>query len=190
MGKVGEKYTFIDNNSFSRATLNLAASHSRTNFLTTQKSFINPSNLLSMGHATLHSINKSEAIFCISDKTIRVTDSSVGPFLWSSAFLNVKELVILPLCHLKTLALKSGNIDKSSVQISFIHMTGRCGSTLLGQMLEKVPNTLVLSERGEISSEDYKDILHAVFSIICSYLGLRTSRMKIMNSDHPSECCI
>ena len=77
------------------------------------------------------------------------------------------------------LALRSGNIDKSSIQITLIHMTGRCGSTLLGQMLEKVPNTLVLSEplalsfpsmmyqRGDISYEEYKDILYSVFCIMC-----------------------
>ena len=103
VGKVGEKYTFIDNNSFSRATLNLVASHSRTNFLTAHNSFINPTYLLSMGHATLHSINTSEVIFCISDPKIRVTESSVGPFLWSSGFLNAKELGIIPIRHLKTL---------------------------------------------------------------------------------------
>ena len=81
MGKVGAKYTIIDKHSFPRATLNLAASHSRTNFLITHKSFISPTSLLSMGHATLHSINKSEAIFCISDR-IAVLDLSSGPLLF------------------------------------------------------------------------------------------------------------
>ena len=107
---------------------------------------MNPTKLLSMDNATLHSINTEEAIFCISKQGVRVTDSSVGPFLWSSGFLNAEQLAIVPLHHLHTLASQSVNLLEPNLQIAVIHMTGRCGSTLLCQMLEKVPSTLVLSE--------------------------------------------
>ena len=132
-----------------------------------------------MGHVTLHSINRSEAIFCITNPSMRIIDSVVGPFLWSNGFLNAEKLAILPLEHLKTLAHQAGNPHQTRLQIILIHMTGRCGSTLLCQTLEKIPNTQVMSEplslsfpgmmyqRGEISYAEYKDILCSVFCVMC-----------------------
>ena len=70
------------------------------------------------------------------------------------------------------------NLDK---KLTFVNMTARCGSTLLGQMMARTPNTCVLSEpwalvhvnymlnQNLISETEFKTILRNIVRILCNW---------------------
>ena len=79
-------------------------------------------------------VNENNAIFCVSDKDICTLDTTIGPFAYINTFIAAKKLVILPLQHFHRLAEEAGNPFKNGLSIVMIHMTARCGSTLLGKI--------------------------------------------------------
>lgn len=69
----------------------------------------------------------------------------------------------------------------SDRKLTFVNMTARCGSTLLGQIMARTPNTRVLSEPwalvhinyllncNHISETQYKILLRNVVQILCNW---------------------
>ena len=95
----------------------------------------------------LMGVDDKRAYFCISDEKVDPYHSSVGPFLWANTFIAIKKILILDINHFHRLAKVRGDpFEKGQLDITIIHMTSRCGSTLLGQILERVPRTRVMSE--------------------------------------------
>ena len=56
-----------------------------------------------------------------------------------------KQLIFMPHSSFDQLASEIGEVPCDKM-LTFVNMTSRCGSTLLGQMIAQTPNTRVLSE--------------------------------------------
>ena len=116
-----------------RGTLCIAAHHDETNFLYLHHSYTHPKYILENKHVVLRTITKDSAIFFVSDKHVSAYDSTVGPFSFANLFVTAKYMVVLPLESFNRLADEAGDaIKMHGLKISIIHMTARCGSTLLG----------------------------------------------------------
>ena len=115
-----------------RGTINLIENHDKANFLYIHDSYVHPSVILKHDNIVLKGLNAKYAIFCVSDENICTLDTSIGPFAWVNMFIAAEKLVFLPIKHFHRLAEESGDPFKNDLKISMIHMTARCGSTLLG----------------------------------------------------------
>ena len=94
-----------------------------------------------------------------------------------SQFLNAKKLVIMPQCSFNRLGAEVG--DPTGRRITFVNMTARCGSTLLGQMISRTPKSRTMSEPWSlvhihghvnqrlISMSEYKRLLRNVVRLLC-----------------------
>ena len=118
-----------------RGTINLIENHDEENFLYLHDSYIHPSLILKHDNIVLKGINSKYAIFCVSENNVCTLDTSIGPFAWANMFIASKKLIFLPLKHFHRLAEESGDPFRNNLRISMIHMTARCGSTLLGNTL-------------------------------------------------------
>ena len=115
-----------------RGTINLIENHDKDNFLYIHDSYVHPSLILKNDNIILKGLNARYAIFCVSDKNICTLDTSIGPFAWANAFIAADKLIFLPIKQFHRLAEESGDPFRKNLKISMIHMTARCGSTLLG----------------------------------------------------------
>ena len=115
-----------------RGTINLIENHDEANFLYLHDSYLHPSVILKQDNIVLKGVNAKYAIFCVSDENICALDTSIGPFAWANMFVAANKLVFLPIKHFHRLAEESGDPFRNNLKISMIHMTARCGSTLLG----------------------------------------------------------
>ena len=59
----------------------------------------------------------------------------MAPFLFIIQFFAAKKLVIMPHYSFNRLSAEVG--DPSDRRLTFVNMTARCGSTLLGQMINR-----------------------------------------------------
>ena len=80
-------------------------------------------------------VNTKYAIFCVSEKDVCPLDTSIGPFAYVNMFIAARKLIFLPINHFHRLAEESGDPFKNNLKITMIHMTARCGSTLLGRVV-------------------------------------------------------
>ena len=92
-------------------------------------------------------------------------------------FLAAKKLVILPHSSFNRLAAEVG--DPTDRKVTFVNMTARCGSTLLGQMISRTPKAFVMSEPwawmhihghyigNDISMAEYKRLLRSAVRLQC-----------------------
>ena len=91
-----------------------------------------------------------------------------------------KQLILMPHSSFNRLAAEIGAAP-SDRKLTFVNMTARCGSTLLGQMIARTPNTLVLSEPwalvnvncllngNQISLTEFTTLLRNVVRIMCNW---------------------
>ena len=167
-------------NIYSRGTINLFGNHDETNFLCLHDRYVHPNYILEHDNVMLMGVDDKRAYFCISDETIDPCHSSTGPFLWANTFIAARKIVILDINHFHRLAeIRGDPFEKDHLNVTIIHMTTRCGSTLLGQVLERVPRTKVMSEpkpfayvanmymTGKISYAEYQHLLESTFRIQC-----------------------
>ena len=116
-----------------RGTINLACHHDESNFIYLHDSFTHPKYILENKNVYLKTITKEKAIFFVSDKSVNAYDAKYGPFSFGNIFINAKYLIVLPIDSFNRLAEEAGDpITKHGTKITIIHMTARCGSTLLG----------------------------------------------------------
>ena len=115
-----------------KGTINLSAYHDETNFISIHDSFTHPNFVLENKNVILKTITKDKAIFFVSDKNVNAYDAKYGPFSFGNIFVTAKYLVILPIHSFHRLAEEAGDpIKRNRTKITIIHMTARCGSTLL-----------------------------------------------------------
>lgn len=88
-------------------------------------------------------LTPTRAYFCISDPNVDVTNSKVYPFIFLAHKLVAKKMIIMPLKHFHRVAAELGD---PCTKVACIHMTTRCGSTLMCQAFNEVPGVQVLSE--------------------------------------------
>ena len=92
-------------------------------------------------------------------------------------FFSAKKLVIMPHSSFNRLASEVG--DPVDRKLTLVNMTARCGSTLLGQMMSRVPKMRAMSEPwsllhvhghfncGRISMAEYKRLLRSMIRLLC-----------------------
>jgi hypothetical protein len=121
-------------NVYARGTINLIENHDKENFLYVHDSYVHPGLILKRDNVVLMGMNAKYAIFCVSDQNICTLDTSIGPFAWVNTFIAANKLIFLPMQHFHRLAEESGDPFGNNIRVSMIHMTARCGSTLLGSI--------------------------------------------------------
>ena len=117
-----------------RGTICLIENHDESNFLYLHESYQHPSFIAKHDNIVLKGVNKKHAIFCVSEKNVCTLDTSIGPFAFINMFIAAKKLIFLPLKSFHRLAEEIGDPFKNDLKVVMIHMTARCGSTLLGEM--------------------------------------------------------
>jgi len=173
---------------YGRGTINLFGNHNETNFLYLHDKYVHPSYILEHDNVILMGVDEKRAYFCVSNEGVDPYHSSTGPFLWANTFIAAEKLLVLDIDHFHRLAEHRGNpFVTDNLKITLIHMTARCGSTLLCQILEKVPRVKVMSEpnvfsyicnlylQGNISYVEYQRLLESTFRLQCK---------KAKNIDH------
>jgi hypothetical protein len=124
------------------------------------------------------------AWFCVTDPSVDVYDLSKFPFVWAAQFMMAQELIIMPLWAFEKLAEEElTDPGSDGREVILVNNTARCGSTLLCQMLNKLPNTRSMSEpwattlahtyyiKGKIShqGDDYEKILKSITRLQCKH---------------------
>ncbi len=112
-------------------------------FLYIHEKYIDPRYVLKHAYVTLLTVEKDCAIFCVSDPGVNVYDTKLYPFVFLAHYMVAKKLVIIPLESFNHLA---DEIGDPKVNVSLVHMTLRCGSTLISQITTRVLNTRTVSE--------------------------------------------
>ena len=117
-------------------------SSSERDYLCLYTSLVSPEYVLKP-NVSLYSVNKQEAIFIETDEHINIYSSDVNPFLCFAQFEHSKYVMRMPTYSFHSLAQK---IVTPDIPVVWVSQTGRCGSTLLCQILESIPGTLLISE--------------------------------------------
>ena len=89
----------------------------------------------------LKGLDNKYAIFCVSDPLVCTLDTSIGPFAFINTFVAAQKLIFLPLEHFHRLAEETGSPFRNGLDVVMIHMTARCGSTLLGMIIKNKNQT-------------------------------------------------
>ena len=163
---------------------------SERDFICIYSSYVNSEFVLKPS-VSLYSISKQEAIFIETEEHINIYSSDENAFLFFAQFEHSKFVIRMPIASFQALADKLGN---PAMPVVWMSNTGRCGSTLLCQVLEKVPGTLLLSEpdapssvdsmrqTNEIADTDHDRLLVSTVRILCKpYPGTRMICIKTHN---------
>ena len=98
-------------------------------------------------NVTLLNIDEKYAVFAVVENKQSskkdVLKNQTGPFMYINQFNLCSELIRMPLESFLQLAEKVGDPMGKLVILS---NTGRCGSTMLSQLFEELPNTVAISE--------------------------------------------
>ena len=125
---------------------------------------------------SLYCVTENEAIFIETDETVNVYISDENPFLYIAQFNRSKKVIKMPLQSFQQLA---ENIGDSKVPVIWLSNTGRCGSTILCQVFESVPGTLVLAENdtpqnivllqksNKLTESEYQNLLKSTVRVLC-----------------------
>ena len=96
---------------------------------------LDPSDyILNNDHVTFMGMSETHAWFSVSP-SIDVYDATKMPFAFLSQYLNSEKLLIVTHAALHRVAEKISQLEGNCIMI---HMTARCGSTLLCQVIQGV----------------------------------------------------
>ena len=129
---------------------------------------------------SLYSISKEEAIFIETAENINIYSSDENPFLYFAQFEHSKYVIKMSIDSFHALADKLGN---PAIPVIWMSNTGRCGSTLLCQVLEKVPGTLQMSEPDAPSNIDF--MRHTNLITDGEHDRLLVSTIRLLCKPHP-----
>lgn len=133
-------------------------------------------------NVSLYCMAKDHTYFVETNESVNVFRSETNAFLYTAQFENAVRLFRMRTSLFIELANKIGN---PKVKACCIFNTGRCGSTVLAQALEKIPGTLLLSEpesllnlgliwkSRSLTQSQYEIILVAIVRFLCKpYNGI------------------
>lgn len=165
-------------------------SSSERDFLCIYSSWIN-SEFVLKPNVSLYSLNKHAAIFIETAEHINIYNSDTNPFLCFAQFERSKYVITMPINSFHALADKIGRV---AMPVVWLSQTGRCGSTILCQVLENVSGTLIMSEpdapanidlmqqRREITEDERDRLLVSATKLLCKpYPGARMICIKTKN---------
>ena len=125
---------------------------------------------------SLYVVTKQEAISVETPKKVNIFSSDTHPFLFVAQFYNATKVITMCIIDFLSLADKIGN---PRFPVVWISNTGRCGGTMLSQMFESVPGTLVihepdpptnlyhLHEDNKLMESEYEVMLKSTIRIMC-----------------------
>ncbi len=117
--------------------------HSLKNFLYVHEEYVDPRYVLEKENVTLFTMDTTHVYFCVTTPEVDIYDTKKFPFVFISHYYEAKKLVILPIASFKRLGDELGD---PKVPVCLINMTARCGSTLISQMMMRVPKVRSMSE--------------------------------------------
>ena len=138
-------------------------------------------------NVSLYAITKHEAVFVETPASIDIYCSDESSFVNAAQFDHSVNVMKMPISCFHALAEKIGN---PSVPTIWLSQTGRCGSTLLGQILEKVPGTLVISEPDAPAHIDCMWQVKAISESERDQLVISTVRMLCKPYPGAARICI
>ena len=151
---------------------------SSRDFITTYGSCVHPRIVLNP-NISLYAISKQEAVFVETPENFNLFRSDVNPFLYIAQFLYCRRIITMPIQSFHMLATE---IPDSTLPIIWLSNTGRCGSTIVGQIFESVPGTVLMSEndsltnlsylkiQDKLSVKEYNEMLISILKLICKPL--------------------
>ncbi len=145
-------------------------------FLYRHAEYIHPENILRMKNVTLLAVEKDYALFTVTDPSVDVYDVPKFPFLFLSQHEQAEKLIVLPI---KTFHRLADELGDPKVPVAMILITARCGSTLLTQVLARIPGVRSMSEpwatcnihelrgSGQITPDESRRLLRSALRLHC-----------------------
>ena len=127
-------------------------------------------------NVTLYALTGKEAIFVETPKRLDIYSSNTHPFSFVGQFLYAKSVIKMSITDFVALAEQIGD---PAVPVMWISNTGRCGGTMLCQIFESVPGTLLihephaalnlchLRESGSFIGLQYDNVLKSTIRVFC-----------------------
>ena len=136
-------------------------------------------------NVSLYAVSKHEAIFIEVpvDKNIHCSDEN--SFFHMAQFRRSTHVMRMPISLFHALAERLGD---PSIPVIWISSTARCGSTLLCQILEKVPGTLLLAEPDAPTNIDFMQKMNTISE--SERIKLITSTVRFLCKSNPSTARI
>ena len=125
---------------------------------------------------SLYAVSASEAVFVETPEHVNIYSSDENVFVMFAQFEWCIKVIKVPVRAFNRLADKVGD---PKVPVTWMTNTGRCGSTILCQVLEKVPGTLVMCEPDApqnvyflrkanlITDEEHDKLLQSTIRLLC-----------------------
>ena len=114
------------------------------NFFWKHNKYVHPNYILIHDNVTLYGFAQNHAFFCVSDHDVDVHDIENFPFQVIGQKVMCKKLIVIKLEYFHQLAKKIG--DPPGRKVGFVQYTSRSGSTLLSQVINKVPGTRIIND--------------------------------------------
>ena len=158
-----------------RRKLSVFTNASPSDFLCFSFSKVDPDYVLKP-NVSLYCVTHHEATFVETPESINLYSSDENPFLYMAQFGRSKRVIKMPIETFYKLASKIGD---PRIPVVWISSTGRCGSTILSQVFEAIPGTLVLAEPqapqnvallrkfNMVNQSEYEKIFHAIVRMLC-----------------------
>ncbi|RUS79741.1 hypothetical protein EGW08_012514 [Elysia chlorotica] len=144
-------------------------------FTSLHERFTHPRDLLSQ-QVTLYCVTTTHAHLVETPTSVDVYSSRTSPFMKRAQFKHAVRVMVVPLRHFYRLTASLGD---PATGVAWITNSGRCGSTLLLQMLENIPgmrclsepdvttNVALLSRAGHLDAAEVEMLSRAVVRYLC-----------------------
>ncbi|XP_059176392.1 uncharacterized protein LOC131956054 [Physella acuta] len=166
-----------------------------SNFITTHKGFRQP-NCIFMPNVSLYCMTRKEAVFIEVKEGDNVYKSKHSTFLYQNQYHHAVNVITLPLASFHKMASDVGN---PRIPVTWMACTARSGSTLLSQMMYRIPGLLVLSEPDAITTlgflyknkqlqpGEYNQLLASCVRLLCKHDDRYNS---VFVKARPSTTCL
>ena len=147
---------------------------SQSDFLCFFNSRVKPDSVL-RPNVSLYALTDKEAFFVETAENVNIYSSKVHPFFFVAQFKYARNVIKMSITDFVSLAEMIGD---PTVPVIWISNTGRCGGTMLCEVLESVPETLLIHEsdpplhlwrlqdKGKFNATQYDAILRSIIRIL------------------------
>jgi hypothetical protein len=163
------------------------------NFLLIHKKYVHP-NYVMRDNITLMGVAENTAFFVALPPEVDVFSSDLHPFMYVTQFRHATHIIVMPMTSFHRLSEEVGDPEADVVLLS---NTGRCGSTLLAQVFEAIPSTIVMSEpdayflafmmhsTGKTTDEEDEMILKSITRLQCKHTKCRKVERIVLKTRAP-----
>ncbi len=150
--------------------------HGLINFLYVHEKYLDPKYILENKNVTLYFMDKETVTFCVTDPAVDVYDLTKFPFVFYAHYDQAKKFIIMQQEDFFKLADEVGD---PKIEVSLLQFTARCGSTLISQMISRIPKTRSMSEPwclsrleecynlGYFSWDTYNKLIRSCMKLLC-----------------------